>query len=101
MTEMKFCPVLPGSRQRYKLFINYVLLLRLKSFIQARRDPFFVLPGSRFAETQFSHIIVSASLSGMKKIIKSCLQMYNVCKSKQIPGEKLSHLAGKKFDFHI
>ena len=63
---MKFCPVLPGSRQCYKLFINYILRLHVKCFILARRDPSIVLPGSRFAGTKFSHVIASARLSGMK-----------------------------------
>ena len=29
-TEMKFCTVLPGSQQCYKLFINYILRLHVK-----------------------------------------------------------------------
>ena len=66
---MKFCPALPGSRQYSKLFINFILWLHGKSFIPARRDPAFVLPGSRFARTKFSHVIASARLSGMKKHI--------------------------------
>ena len=39
-----------------------------KSLIPPRRDPAFVLPGSRFAGTKFSHVIASARLSGMKKL---------------------------------
>ena len=50
---MKFCPTLPGSRQYSKLFINFILWLHGKSFIPARRDPAFVLPGSHFAGTKF------------------------------------------------
>ena len=45
---MKFCPALPGSRQYSKLFINFILWLHGKSFILARRDPAFVLPGRNF-----------------------------------------------------
>ena len=65
---MKFCPVLPGSWQYYKLFKNFILWLLVKSFIPARRVPCLVLLGSRFAETKFSHAIVSVRLSGMKKL---------------------------------
>ena len=67
---MKFCPALPGSRQCYKLFINYILRLQVKRFIPVRRDPSFVQPGSRFAEMKFSHVIASARLDGIKKFIK-------------------------------
>ena len=67
--RMKFCPALPESRQSYKLFINYTLRLHVKRFIQARRDPSFVQPGSRFARTKFSHVIASARLGGIKKLI--------------------------------
>ena len=54
-----------GIPQCYKFFINFILRLHLKSLIPARRDPSFVLPGSRFAGTKFSHVIASARLSGM------------------------------------
>ena len=47
----------PQSWQCYKLFINYVLHLLLQSFIPERRDPSFVLPGSSFTRTKFSHVI--------------------------------------------
>ena len=70
LARMKFCPALPGSRQCYKLFINYVLRLHVKRFISARLDPSFVHPGSRFAGTKFSHVIASARLGGIKKLIK-------------------------------
>ena len=73
LAEMKFCPVLPGSRQCYKLFINYILGIHVKSFIPVKRGPTFVLPGSRFAGTKFSHVIALACLSGMKKLINSSL----------------------------
>ena len=66
---MKFCPALPRSRQYSKLFINFILWLHGKSFIPARRDPAFVPPGSRFAGTKFSHVIVSARLSATKNLI--------------------------------
>ena len=66
---MKFCPVLQGSQHCYKVFINYILRLHVKSFIPARLDPSFVLPGSRFSGTKFSHEIASARLSRMKKLI--------------------------------
>ena len=67
---MKFCPALPGSRQYSKLFINFILWLHGKSFIPARQDPAFVLPGSRFAGTKFSHEIASVRLSATKNLIK-------------------------------
>ena len=68
---MKYCPTLPGSRQCYKLFINHILRLYVKSFIPARWDPFFVLPGSFFAGTKFYHVISSAYLRGTKKLINT------------------------------
>ena len=37
----KFCCVLPGSRQCYKLFINYTLQLYVKSFIPEGGIPYF------------------------------------------------------------
>ena len=61
---------LAGSRQCYKLFINYILRLRVKSFIPARRDPSFVLPGSRFTGTKFSHVNASTRLREGKMLIK-------------------------------
>ena len=74
---MKFCPILQGSRQCYKFFINswsisminYIFRLHVKSFIPTTRDPSFVLPESHFAGTKFSHVIASAHLSGMKNLI--------------------------------
>ena len=45
---MKFCPALPGFRQYSKLFINFILWLHGKSFIPARWDLAFVLPGRNF-----------------------------------------------------
>ena len=42
LTWMKFCPVTPGFRQCYKLFIKYILRLHVKSF-PARWDPSIVL----------------------------------------------------------
>ena len=42
----------------------------LKRFLPARRDPSFVQPGSRFAGTKFSHVIASARLGGIKKLIE-------------------------------
>ena len=36
---MKFCFILPGCRQCYKLFINYIVRLHVKCFILTRRDP--------------------------------------------------------------
>ena len=70
LAGMKFCSALPGSRQCYKLVINYILRLHVKRFIPARRYPSFVQPGSRFAGTKFSHVIASARLGGIKKLIK-------------------------------
>ena len=62
---------LPGSWQCYKLFISHV-----KSFIPARRNPSFVLPGSRFAGNKFCRVIVSARLSGIKKLINISVWKY-------------------------
>ena len=59
-----------GSRQCYKLFINYIMRLHVKHFILAKRDPSFVQPGSRFARTKFSHVIASAHLGRIKKLIE-------------------------------
>ena len=42
-----------------------------KCFIRAKRDPFFVLPGSRFARAKFSNTFASARLNGMKKLINT------------------------------
>ena len=72
----------PGSFN--KLFINYILRLHVKSFIPARRDPSYVMAGSRFSETKFSHVITSARLSGMTKLINTCLQRKIKRKSKKI-----------------
>ena len=66
---MKFYPTLPGSQQCYKLLINYILRLHVKRFIPARQDPSFVQPGSCFAGMKFSHVIPSAYLGGIKKLI--------------------------------
>ena len=62
LAGMKLCPVLPGSRQCYKSGINYILPLHVKSFIPRRRDSSFVLPGSRFPKTKFSHVIAYISI---------------------------------------
>ena len=70
LAGMKFCPVLPRSWQCYKLFINYILRLHVKSGIPPWPD----LPRSRFAGTKFSHVIASAHLSGMKQWVNICLQ---------------------------
>ena len=43
----------------------------VKTFIPARRDPSFILPGSRFVGTKFPHVIASARLSEMKKLINT------------------------------
>ena len=66
LAEVEFCTVLLGSRKCYKLFINYILQLHVKSFIPTNRDPFFVVPGSSLAGTKFSHVIASAHLNGIK-----------------------------------
>ena len=71
LTGMKFWLVLPGSWQCYKFSVNYILWFHVKSFIPARWDPSFILPESRFAGTKFSHVITSARLSGMKKLIST------------------------------
>ena len=55
------------SRQCYKLFINYILQLHVKSFIVAMGDPSFVLPESCFAGKKLSHVIASAHLNGTEK----------------------------------
>ena len=69
LAGMKLCPALPGSRQCYKLFVNYILRLHVKRFIPVRRDHSFVQPVSRFAGKKFSHVIASAHLGGIKKLI--------------------------------
>ena len=62
----KFTVDLPcPSAISIKLLCDYML-----SFIPARRDPSFVLPGSRFAGMKFYHVIASARLKWMKKLIK-------------------------------
>ena len=68
---MKFCLVSSGSRPRYKVFKDYILRLHVKSFIPARRDFSFVLPGSCFPGAKFCHGIASAHLSRMKKLINT------------------------------
>ena len=42
--------------------------------IPAMRIPSFALSGSLFGGTNFSHVITSAGLSGMKKSFNTCLQ---------------------------
>ena len=76
LAGMKFCLALPGSRQCYKLFINYILRLHVKRFIPARRNLSFIQPGSHFAGTKFFHVIASARLGGIKKLIKKYPQKY-------------------------
>ena len=71
LAGIKFCLVLPGSRQCLKLFINYILWLHVKSFIPARREPSFALPQSCFAGTKFSRVIASTCLSGIKKLMNT------------------------------
>ena len=46
----------------------------MKNFIPARRDPSFVLPGSHFAWTKFSHVIAPAHLSGTNKLINTSVE---------------------------
>ena len=58
-----------GSLQCYNFFINYILRLHANCFIQAGRDPSFVLLGSHFAGTKFSHVIASVYLGGVEKLI--------------------------------
>ena len=72
---MKFCPVLMGSWQCYKFFINYILQLHVKSFILARWGRSFVLPGSCFARMKFSFVITSACLSRLKKLITKSIEV--------------------------
>ena len=69
LAGIKFYPVLPGSLQCYKL------RLHLKSFVPAKRDPSFLLPGSPFVGTKFSHVITSNYLSGMKKLINTSVDL--------------------------
>ena len=82
LAGMKFCLVLPGSRQCYKLFINYILRLHVKSYIPARQDPSFVLPGFHFTGTKFYHVIATARLNGMKKLINTSVWKYPFNRSK-------------------
>ena len=57
--------------------INYILQLHEKSYIPARRDPSFILPGSRFiAGTKFSPVIISSCLGRMKKLINTSLKIF-------------------------
>ena len=63
------------SRQCYKFLINFVLRIQVKSFISARLDLFFVLPGSHFVGTKFSHVIASARLNGIKMLININLKI--------------------------
>ena len=70
LAGMKFCPALPGFRLCYKLSINYILRLNVKLFILARHDPSLGQPGFYFAWTKFFHLIASACLGGLKKLIK-------------------------------
>ena len=78
LAGMKFCPALRGSRQCYKLFINYMLRLHVKRFIPTRRDTSFVQPGSRFAEMKFSHVNVSARLGEIKKLISENISIVSL-----------------------
>ena len=66
---MKICPVLAGSQQFYKFFINYILRSHVKTFFPARQDPSVLLSASRFVETKPHHVIAYAHLSEMKKFI--------------------------------
>ena len=54
-----------------ELFMNYILWLHVKSFILARWNPSFLLPGSRFFWMKLSHVITSARLSGMKMLVNT------------------------------
>ena len=77
LAGMKFYSVLSRSRHCYKLFINHILQLHVNSFVPSRRDPFSVLPRSRFVGTKFSHVIASACINRMKKCKKKkCKQIY-------------------------
>ena len=60
---------LQGSRQCRKFFKNYILRLHVKGLISALQDPSFVLPGSCLAWTKFPHVIASAHLRWMEKVI--------------------------------
>ena len=61
--------VLLGYRQCYKLLINYILRLHVKHFISASKIP--LLYWYRLARIKFSHVITSACLSRMKKLINT------------------------------
>ena len=80
----EICHVLWGSRQCYQLFINYVLLLHVKSFILARQDPSFLMLESYFVRMKFFHVIASACLSRDKHKFRTCLQRKIKRKCKQI-----------------
>ena len=54
-----------------QLLHKLYLVITLKSFIAARRNPSIALLVYRFAGTKFSHVIASAHLSGMKKLINT------------------------------
>ena len=74
--RIKFCPVLPGSRQCYKLFINYFLRLHVKSFIPTRQDPSsFVLPRDR----RYSYYIFKTHMTSIcKKQFNKCLYIISL-----------------------
>ena len=62
---MKFCPVLPGSWQCHKLFMNYILRLHLKFSSRQGRIPILYCRDSSLVGQSFP--TVSARLSRMKK----------------------------------
>ena len=64
------------SWQCHKLFIKYSLQLHAKNFILPRWDPSFALSGFCFAGMKFSHVITSACLSRMKKLINTPVWKY-------------------------
>ena len=59
----EFCPIFSRSRQCYKLFIDYILILHVKILISARRDTCFVLSGSHFP-----HVTVGWNLSRLDEM---------------------------------
>ena len=49
---------------------KFYLPIRCKEFQPGKREPPFVLPGSCFTRMKLAHVMASACLSGMKKLIK-------------------------------
>ena len=84
LARMKFCLVLPGSRQCCKFFTNFILQLHVESFI-----PAFVMPRSLFCNAEipscWDEIFQCNGFNKMKKLIKT--SVWNIPK-KQISTDR-------------